>query len=74
MTSDEAKEAMRRKLPIIYNMVLMGDIEYRRITAICLRECKGKLRFVLELLDKNKNSVTIAPMNRCRVKTEETIK
>ena len=61
MTSDEIKKAIHEFKPVKYK-----GIEYERITAIIYRAVpvpmKNSFRGILqvELLDKNKNSVTIA--------------
>ena len=61
MTSDEIKKAMHEFKPVRYK-----GIEYEKITAFIYRAVpvpmSNKFRGILqvELLDKNKNSVTIA--------------
>lgn len=58
MTNEEAKEALQNKTPVV-----CGGIEYKRLSAIIYRyNDKGKFLVSAELLDKNKNSVTIARM------------
>lgn len=56
MTNDQAKEALLRRYPVIYN-----GIEYLYISAIIYRYDKhNNLLISAELLDKNQRSVTIA--------------
>lgn len=61
MTSEEIKQAMHEFKPVKYK-----GIEYERITAYTYRvnetHRRGKYKIVMqcELLDKNKNSVTVA--------------
>ena len=66
MTNAEAKEALFTGCPVEY----MG-IEYLCISALILRVAEdGKPYMQVELLDKNKNSVTIArAMNVARKET-----
>ena len=55
MTGAEAREAMLSQSPVEYS-----GIQYRYISAIIYRSDKnGNLMISAELLDKNKNSVTI---------------
>lgn len=55
MTGAEARDAMLSQSPVTYN-----GIQYRYISAIIYRADKnGNLMISAELLDKNKNSVSI---------------
>ncbi len=60
MNNDELKTALLNHTPVILKAPLLGEIKYERITAIIYREEKGRIVVSAELLDKNKNSVTIA--------------
>lgn len=64
MTMKEADKAACMFLPIIYN-----GMEYRRITQTGYNydERRGRIPFV-QLLDKNKNSVTYADPALCTAK------
>lgn len=55
MTSAELKEALMTEEPVVCN-----GIEYRCVSAIIYRKHGGGFMVRAELLDKNKNSVTIA--------------
>ena len=58
MTNDEAKEALKKRTPVIFN-----GIEYLYISAIIYRYDKNRnLVISAELTDKNKRSVTIAQL------------
>ena len=58
MTNDEAKEALKKRTPVILN-----GIEYLYISAIIYRYDKNRnLVISAELTDKNKRSVTIAQL------------
>ena len=55
MNNDELKEALFSKCPVEYRGVV-----YSHVSAIIYKNKKGKLKISAELMDKNKNSVTIA--------------
>lgn len=58
MTGEEARHALFRKTPVIYN-----GIEYLCITAIIYKcDENNELYVSAELLDKNKRSVIIAKL------------
>ncbi len=58
MTNSEAKEALKKRTPVIYN-----NIEYLYISAIIYRyDSNCNLIISAELADKCKNSVTIAQL------------
>ena len=58
MTNDEAKEALKKRTPVVFN-----GIEYLYISAIIYRYDKNRnLVISAELTDKNKRSVTIAQL------------
>lgn len=64
MTNEEAKDALFKRSPVIYN-----GIEYHHVSAIIYR-C-GKYNDVLvsaELTDKNNRSVTIAKVQDIKAK------
>ena len=56
MTNNEAKEALLRRTPVIFN----GN-EYEYMSAIIYRYDKdGNFLISAELIDKNKHSITVA--------------
>ena len=58
MTNAEAKDALIRRIPVIFK-----NIEYSYISAIIDRYDKDdNLRILVELTDKNGQSVTIAQL------------
>ncbi len=59
MTSEEVKDALLKKYP-----VRAGGIEYKCVTAVIYREQNGRIAVSCELLDKNKNSVTIVSLDK----------
>ena len=59
MTSEEIKDALLKKYPVIAD-----GIEYRCVTAVIYRERNGRIAVSGELLDKNKNSVTIVSLDK----------
>ena len=68
MTSDEAKVALRDRTPVV-----CGGIEYKYISAIIYRyNDKGQFLISAELLDKRKNSVTVARMEDVKLKKESS--
>ena len=58
MTAEEIKDALLKKYPVCAN-----GIEYRCVNAVIYREQDGRIIVSAELLDKNKNSVTIVSLN-----------
>ncbi len=61
MTNDELKEALFDGRPVEHNGII-----YKCVSAIIYRNKKGKLDISAELLDKNKNSVSI--VNPAKIK------
>ncbi len=61
MTTDEIKEAFKKQIPVVSR-----DITYSHISALIYRLRGGKLVLTVELMDKNRNSVTIADCERVR--------
>lgn len=58
MNNLEAKEALNKEFPVIYD-----DIEYLKITALIYRKRQlGLYTTYAEMLDKNKNGVVTAPI------------
>ena len=57
MTAEEIKDALMKKYPVCAN-----GIEYKCVTAVIYRERNKRIVVSAELLDKNKNSVTIVPL------------
>lgn len=67
MNGEEAKKAFMERCPVVCN-----DIEYLYISAIIYRlDKQGKVEVSAEMLDKNKNSVTITPIKNVEVKGNE---
>lgn len=62
MSGNEAKEAMLNQLPVVWHTALYGAIEYERINKIIYRPKDGRIAVSLELMDKNRHSITVAPM------------
>lgn len=58
MTAEEAKAALIGSLAAEYK-----GTAYDSVNAIVYRVIRGKLTVFVELLDKNKNSVTVVPMS-----------
>ena len=59
MTSEEIKDALLKKYP-----VRADGIEYKCVNAVIYREKSGRITVSGELLDKNKNSVTIVSLDK----------
>ena len=59
MTTDEIKEAFKKRIPVVSR-----DITYAYISALIYRIRDGKIVLSVELIDKNRNSVTIADCER----------
>ena len=59
MTNDELKAAFMDETPVMH-----GGIQYLKVSAIIYRKRDGKVIVDAELLDKNRNSVTIADPKR----------
>lgn len=68
MTNEEAKDAFLRDLPVLHHDPYRHiDQEYECISAIIYRKKNGYLRVSAELLDRNKNSVTIAKVSDLKI-------
>ena len=59
MTGEEIKDALLKGYP-----VSAGGIEYKCVSAIIYRKQSGRITVSGELLDKNRNSVTIVPLDK----------
>ena len=70
MTGEEAKKAMLESLPVVFNHPGLGTITYTNIYAIRYMKGKKGVAVFLELLDKNKNSITVAPMKEVELYQE----
>ena len=75
MSGAEAKQAMLKELPVVWHSVRHGAIEYDRISGIVYRPKNGRIAVSLELLDRNRHSVTMARIEEVellvlQVKTE----
>lgn len=68
MTNEELKEALFGGYPVIVNFPQMGEIEYKRVSHIIYGVEHGKLHISAEVLDKNRNSVTIVDPKLIRKK------
>ncbi len=64
MTTDEIKEAFKKQIPVVSR-----DITYSYISALIYRIRDGKIVLTVELMDKNRNSVTIADCERVQAVT-----
>lgn len=64
MTNEEAKEAFLRKSAVIHRDAYRHiDQRYEHISAIIYRRIDGRLCVSAELLDRCRNSVTIAKVS-----------
>lgn len=54
MTGEELKAAFLAETPVVSN-----GIEYVKISAIIYRKQEGRVAVQAELLDKNRNSITV---------------
>lgn len=59
MTSEEIKDALLKKYPVIAH-----GIEYACVNAVIYREQSGRITVSGELLDKNKMSVTVVALDK----------
>ena len=62
MTGEEAKNALLARSPVVFDYPGLGPIIYAEIYAIRYTRGKNGVAISLELYDKNKNSITVAPM------------
>lgn len=62
MNGTEAKEAALKELPVVWNNATHGAIEYERIFRIEYTPKDGRFIVGLALLDRNRHSITVAPM------------
>ncbi|MBQ8382037.1 MAG: hypothetical protein IJX47_02400 [Clostridia bacterium] len=62
MTGEEAKVAALKELPVVWSNPIHGSIEYDRIVRIEYTPKDGRFIVGLALLDRNRHSVTVAPM------------
>lgn len=71
MTNDELKQALFNKRPVIHNMPLLGEIEYKCVSAIIYRVNKqSKLDISAELTDICGHSVSTVDPALLRYKEE----
>lgn len=66
MTVEELKQAFKAGTPITFN-----DTTYKCVSAIIYRRGGSRVIVQAELLDKNMNSVSIAPPDRIRPGKED---
>lgn len=59
MTNEEIKNALMDERHVQYN-----GIEFEKVSAIIYRKSNGKVSISAEMLDKNSNSVAIAPVEK----------
>ncbi|MGM9646550.1 MAG: hypothetical protein ACI3YH_00260 [Eubacteriales bacterium] len=62
MTGEEAKNAALNGLPVVWSNPINGSIEYDRIMRIEYTPKDGRFIVGLALLDRNRHSITVAPM------------
>lgn len=62
MNGTEAKEACLKQYPIVWFSPRYGAIEYDHIHHIVYTPVDGQFKVGLALLDKNRHSITVAPM------------
>lgn len=62
MTGDEAKAAALNGSPVVWNSPIHGAFEYDRIMRIEYTPKDGRFIVGLALLDRNRHSITVAPM------------
>lgn len=60
MNNTELKEALFNQRPVILKTILLGDVEYSKVSALIYRAADGKTQISAELYDKNSNSVIVA--------------
>ena len=65
MTGEEAKNALLKGSPVVHK-----NIVYKRIQAIRYTRDKGKIAISLELLDRNKKSVSVVPIKEAEIYQE----
>lgn len=69
MDNNELKEALFNQRPVVLNMASLGELHYKRVSAIIYRVKNGKLNVRAEIEDKCGHSVTIC--NPKDIKYEE---
>lgn len=62
MTGEEAKQALLAGSPVVFDHPALGPTVYTEIHAIRYMKGKNGVAVNLEMLDKNKNSITVAPI------------
>lgn len=70
MDNNELKEALFNQRPVIFNMPSMGELHYKRVSAIIYRVTNGKLSVSAEIEDKCGHSVTIVDPKNIRYEEE----
>ncbi len=68
MNNEELKDALFGGYPVMVNLPQYGEIEYKCVSHIIYGVENGKLRITAEVLDKNRNSVTIVDPKYIRKK------
>lgn len=67
MTGEEAKQALLARSPVVFDHPGLGPIIYAEIYAIRYMRGKNGVAVSLELYDKNKNSITVAPIKEVQL-------
>lgn len=63
MTIDEIRQVIADKCPVILNIPLLGDMEYKQVLGVIEKQsCVSA-----ELLDRNGHSITVARIERVRL-------
>ena len=63
MTGEEAKKALLAGSPVVFDNPAYGRIVYAKIKAIRYEKGpRNQIAVSLELLDRNQNSITVAPI------------
>lgn len=72
MNGEELKQALINRHPVIYTQINGEKLEYAYVSGIIYRMRNGKVDVSAELMDKNRNSVTVANPIRIKLKSMET--
>ena len=62
VTGEEAKQALLAGSPVVFDHPALGPIVYAEIHAIRYMKGNVGVSVSLELYDRNKNSITVAPI------------
>lgn len=70
MTGEEAKKALLAGSPVVFEHPALGRLVYAEIYAIRYMRGKNGVAVSLELLDRNKHSITVAPLKEVELYQE----